>query len=333
MATGKPQALSDRTEDIRKWQIQAYDGAEANASRAIISTLYDGSMSVLKAILEHTKKEPTEHSRYPFLERSLAALFFWGRDHGVSQGELDAALQFSHRLRDTVLTLLVSLGDLLSLGLVQAVPTPEERQAILKTSNIISLTEDARLLLDEPSDTVKHNGDITQLCVSLQNITEGLTVLSSSLGAIADDEFDEEEARAWVQLKDRAAHEYFVDLISARFPSARQQLVQSLGQSNWDRYNYLQRLRDSAANKPDKARADKARSEFHDSGIGSSAPSQSVMGHDHHQPDYAATVVSSRAESSHKRLPPLPEVARFGAPFECEVCGRWMHITRTKEWK
>lgn len=46
----------------------------------------------------------------------MAALHFWGLDFGVSHGKLDMTLQYSPRLRDTVLTVLVSVGDLLSIG-------------------------------------------------------------------------------------------------------------------------------------------------------------------------------------------------------------------------
>lgn len=218
------------------------------------------------------------------------------------------------------------------IGLIQVITASEKRQVMLKTSNLESLTEDARLLLEEPSDTVKYSGeDLKSCCISLENTIEGLKLLSSSLEAIADDDFDDEEARAWVELKDRTAYEYFADLISSRFPSADQKLAQALGQSNWDRYQYIQRLRKSAADQPDHVGNDKARSEFHDSGIGGSAPAQSVIADDHLA--YAATVVSSRAESSHSRLPPLPEVARSGLPFECEVCNRRLQIKRTKQWK
>ncbi|KAJ4358715.1 18S rRNA maturation protein [Didymosphaeria variabile] len=293
MATGQSRTSSSRAEDIKKWQIQTRDGDERTVSTANISTLYDGLMSFLKAILAHTREQGTEVSYYSSLEQSIATLFFWGRDFGVSQGELDAALQYSHRLRDTVLTLLVALGDLLNLGLVQVVPTVEERQALSKTSKVASLTENAKLLIDEPVQAANYNGEtIEQLCKSLKNIIEGLTILSPSLEAIADDESDEEEARAWVQLKDRAAHEYFIDIVSSRFPSASQQLVQALGQSNWDRYNYIQRLRENAIDEPTLVGTDKARSEFHDSGIGSSAPAQSVVAID--RLEYAATVVSIR---------------------------------------
>lgn len=195
---------------------------------------------------------------------------------------------------------------------------------------MVSLTEDARLLLAEPLEPPNYDGeDIEGLCLGLRNTIESLQTLSSSLEAIADDGLHDEEARAWVQLKDRAAHEYFVDLISTRFPSANQQLVQALGQSNWDRYNYVQKLRESSYT--DVVVVDKAKSEFYDSGIGSSAPLQSIILSS--VQDYAATIMSSRAESSHKRLPLLPTGARSGEPFECEICHREVRIKRTREWK
>jgi hypothetical protein len=215
---------------------------------------------------------------------------------------------------------------------VQVVPTAEERQALLKTSQAASLTENAKLLLDEPMQAAAYDGEnIERLFTSLQNIIESLTVLGPSLGSVAYDDSDEEDTRASMQLKDRDAHEYFVDLISSRFPSASQQLVQALGQSNWDRYKYIQKLHENGPDEQTVIRNKEARSEFQDSGIGSSAPAQSVIVND--RLDYAATVVSSRAEASHKRLPPLPEFARSGLPFECEICSRRIRITRTKQWK
>jgi hypothetical protein len=160
---------------------------------------------------------------------------------------------------------------------------------------------------------------------------DSLKILGSSLDFVADDEIDDEESKVWNQLQDRAAHEYFADLISSRFPLASIQLVQSLGQSNWDRYNYLTGLRKSAIEESDVISGEKALSEFHDSGIGTSA-AQSSLGRETRS-EYAATVVSSRAESSHKRLPPLPEAGRSGEAFECEVCNRKVQIQRTREWK
>jgi hypothetical protein len=117
MATKKVLSLSDRSEEIRKWQITTSEGGSGTTvPTAIMSTLYDALMGFLKIVLDHARRRQPTPSYYSSLEDDAAALLFWGCDFGVSQGELDVALQYSHRLRDTVLTVLVSLGDLLSLG-------------------------------------------------------------------------------------------------------------------------------------------------------------------------------------------------------------------------
>lgn len=204
---------------------------------------------------------------------------------------------------------------------------------MLRTTRLVSLTDDAKLLLDEPLEPASYKEDnIDRLCVTLHNKIDSLKILGSSLDFVADDEFDDEESKVWNQLQDRAAHEYLVDLISSRFPLASNQLVQSLGQSNWDRYNHVKTLRENAIEESDVIFGEKAISEFHDSGIGTSAAAQSSLGHEIRS-EYAATVVSSRARSSHKRLPPLPESGRSGEAFECEVCNRKVQIQRTREWK
>ena len=218
-------------------------------------------------------------------------------------------------------------------GLIKTISEEADRKALLRTTRLISLTDDTKLLLDEPLEPAAYGEESTErLCTALHNMIDSLRILGSSLDSVADDEFDDEESRAWVQLKDRAAHEYFVDLISSRFPLASHQLVQALGQSNWDRYNYVKTLRENAIEESDVMLVGKTVSEFHDSGIGTSAAAQSALGRENGS-EYAATVVSSRAESSHKRLPPLPDLGRLGEAFECEICNRKVHIKRTREWK
>lgn len=218
--------------------------------------------------------------------------------------------------------------------------TREEREELLKASKITALTEKTRLALDEPMEEAEYTGlSIQVLCSTLQTKIESLAVLSSSLEAPAEDESDDEEARTWAQLQDRSAHEYFVDLVSSRFPFADKQLAQNLGQSNWDRYIYVQKQQDIAQDEVAIVDVEKTKSEFYDSGIGSSAAAQPMPLEGHAQvarqtqSEYAATVVSSRAEASHKRMPPLPEVGRSGEPFHCEICNRVVQIRRPREWK
>ncbi|KAF2012581.1 hypothetical protein BU24DRAFT_425218 [Aaosphaeria arxii CBS 175.79] len=322
-----------RHEAIKEWQTKTHPEAEAT-TKADIASLYDGLLSFLRLALKELESCDPRPDYVPSLEKSVATLFFWGRDLEVPQGELDLTLQYSHRLRDTVLTLLVSLGDLLSHGLVRIVPSSKKRKALLAKSNIARSTEQARSILEEPLEAACYDDyDVADLCSTLQTKIESLNVLSASLETPADDEADDEEVRQWEEREDRSAHEYFVDLVRSRFPSADRLLTLKLGQANWARYNHVnhvQALRDVVVSAPGptpEAGPENAKSEFHDSGIGSSASGEVA------QPKYAATVVSSRAEASHKRMPPLPADGRAGKPFLCEFCNKKIRVQRTKHWK
>ncbi|PSN61666.1 hypothetical protein BS50DRAFT_533540 [Corynespora cassiicola Philippines] len=336
MAPEGPLSVENRNENIKRWQLSACYGDDTTVSASVISAIYDGLMISFKTVLAEARHERPEPQYLLSLEQCIAALFFWGQDFSVLQGELDTRLQYSHRLRETVLTVLVSLADLLVLGLIRIVPTPEKREALMSASKIVSITENAKLLLDDPIEPPAYGEeDLKRLCMALVNMIESLKSLNPSLEVIAEDE-DGEEAKAWVYLESREAHEYFVELISLRFPSASQQLAQTLGRSNWARYDHIKRLREGMLEEPKAVvQADKPHSEFHDSGVGTSIQAQSelfsIKSKAHSE--YAVTVVSRRAKASHKRIPPLPEVARLGEPFECEVCRKTVQIKRTKDWK
>jgi hypothetical protein len=105
-----------RNEAIKIWQSSANEELESTVSTGIIGTLFDGLLQFLKSILKTLQKCQPKSADRGKLENSLAALFFWGRDLGVSNGELDMKLQHSPRLRDTVLSLLISIGEFMSHG-------------------------------------------------------------------------------------------------------------------------------------------------------------------------------------------------------------------------
>jgi hypothetical protein len=96
------------------WQVKTDGIDEVGIANCIIGSLFDGLMGCLKAVLDHTRQSRPEPPHYWSLEKSAAALLFWGSDHGVSHGNLDRALKHSRLLRDTVLLVLTSIGDLLS---------------------------------------------------------------------------------------------------------------------------------------------------------------------------------------------------------------------------
>lgn len=339
----RPAGLSS-AEGIALWQAGANADADVTTSTGIIASLFDSLMVSLSLMLQTLKNQPMESEHYRFLERSSAALLFWGTDLEVPQGQLDMTLQHSLALRDTVLVILISVGEtirkgvlpylsqivfLLTLyaGLELLIASPKKQDELLKTSRLTILIENARLALHYPEECVHFNElpCIEDLCSSLQSKIRSLSILSSSLECPAESECSDEESRAEPHLQDRPAYRYFADLIALRFPRADEGLIESLGKSNWTRFNYVREQRQSGPNEQTTS-AKEAKSEFHDSGIGSSASVSAPS-------LYAATVVSSRAEASHRRLPPLPRTARTGAPFMCEVCGKTVVIRRTKEWK
>ncbi|ORY05557.1 hypothetical protein BCR34DRAFT_590863 [Clohesyomyces aquaticus] len=348
MAVDQAAQPSQPIDAIQSWQSNAGAGAgdEDTISKGIIGSLFDSIMGVLRCLLEHLDKKdlaaPAQSNfHYDTLEKISASFFFWGLDFGVSRGDLDEILQYSDSLRDTVLIVLVSIGQHTSNNLVSALITPEKRQSVLSTSHLNTLLEHARIILDEPEDTEYFMAESLEVTFQiLRTKVQSLSILSSSLECPAEDKNDGEEARRWTESQDRAADQYYVDLVSERFPMAEKALAERLGRSNWNRYRHLQRQRERVQMEPEASiMKDSSESEFHDSGIGSLGPAQSVFASitrptpARPQSEYASTVVSSRAEASHKRLPPLPEEARLGLPFVCEVCERRVRIRRTREWK
>jgi hypothetical protein len=199
-------------------------------------------------------------------------------------------------------------------------------------SDLTSFIETARYALEGSSDAyadqlwIELDGPELSRCLHIH--VTNLTRLSDSLQSPAESDSDDEEQSHAISHQDVPVHRYFAALIKARFPGADAALVESLGHSNWSRYNHIKRQRETAQNDVETTSGEKARSEFHDSGIGSSS---SVLNPEHQA--YAATVVSSRAEASHRRLPPLPKTARDGQPFTCEICDRVVLIRRTRDWR
>lgn len=100
---------------IRSWQARADAADEATLSTGIIGSLFDGLVAFLKAVLDSSRHNP-EFQHYQSLESDCATLLFWGFDLGVSKGDLDTRLQHSEQLRHTVLTILISIAELISQG-------------------------------------------------------------------------------------------------------------------------------------------------------------------------------------------------------------------------
>ncbi|KAF3052261.1 hypothetical protein E8E11_011456 [Didymella keratinophila] len=116
-----------------------------------------------------------------------------------------------------------------------------------------------------------------------------------------------------VRLDERYAHDYHTDLIRAKFSKAAANLLQSLGQINWDRYQRMQKERDSheytQVATVSSARSQTAESKFQDSGV--------------------ASVPDGKQAST----PPLPTGAKDGQVFECIACGKEIKATNNRDWR
>ncbi len=101
---------------VETWRAVTDETYETGNASGIIESLFDGLIAYLQGMLREIVQPDVEPITYGLLERSATSLLFWGLNHGISQGDLDRSLQHSTLLRDTVLLVLISIGELLSQG-------------------------------------------------------------------------------------------------------------------------------------------------------------------------------------------------------------------------
>lgn len=100
--------------EVEEWQSEPNTNIDIDNGSGIIRSLFNGSTRFLQMILQQIRKNTGANAWYDSLERNAATLLFWGNDHGVPMGDLDNALQHSIFLRDTVILVFISIGELMS---------------------------------------------------------------------------------------------------------------------------------------------------------------------------------------------------------------------------
>jgi hypothetical protein len=188
--------------------------------------------------------------------------------------------------------------------------------------------------------TYQPEQDAKTLCQTLRTKIDTLIMLAPSLASPAEESFDDEEPRAIQYVEDHLPEQAYANSVSQKSPLAASTIVAHLGKLNLDRYNHMLGLqRETMQQEFQSTAMEKARTIFHDYGLGVSLPAQSQVGLniavDSSRPEsvYAPSMVSTRAEASHKRVPPLPAQARSGEPFTCEICKKQVQFQRTRSWK
>lgn len=131
----------------------------------------------------------------------------------------------------------------------------------------------------------------------------------------------------------------YVSLVREKFRNAEDQLVDRLGESNWQRH---QMVREQLKRHPkeEDVIVDKDQdlfysvfrpySTFQDSGIGTSIPACTE-----YAPSHASLQSSNiEGEEGSLRVPPTPEEVKDGTPFQCPFCGLFiLNIKNRIDWK
>ena len=133
----------------------------------------------------------------------------------------------------------------------------------------------------------------------------------------------------------------FIDRVRWRFPQCDIELARRLGKANWARVLNYQEIKNRNCRQPlESHTATKggsshvASTTFHDSGLGTSAPSVPSALSGPAPSQYTETVVSYHGgQGDSVRIPALPEAARKGLPFACVGCGKMVSITNRSQWK
>lgn len=198
--------------------------------------------------------------------------------------------------------------------------------------------EDSKEDSDEESDRIISSAihgirGVREVIDDIAMFTQSLQDLSAALQCPAIDSDGMDQQRRGFSVEGRAAHEYYADLIIAKYPQASEDIAECLGKANWARYQRLQLERDANAHNENKLKdlghkSAVAESEFRDSGIGASIPTAS---------SYSETIVSYTSSvsggGSYVQLPRLPPEAKMGLEFECVACASSIKTVSTREWR
>lgn len=333
---------------IKDWQESTFPSA-SQGELGIVGRLSQGCIDLYSILLEKVKKDSSFTQRESkIFERNYHILLLWADGHEVLSGQLDGVLQKSKDLQRTILLTLNSLSEVMYERLINFVIRSDKdiKAAILRHTSIAVLLEESRYVisgLQEDSDGNESDSDdseynypndsIRATAEDIKTYIQCLVDLSSSINCPAMDPEYRDQIPTLLTLEKRNAHDYYADLISNKFPQASPDLVDRLGKANWSRYQRIQaeRIANASAEAQDisqfEAASVLAGSKFHDSGLGSSIPAQTT---------YAATIlsyISSLTDGNRPQIPPLPEEARKGQPFDCDACGKKIRARNNREWK
>ena len=127
----------------------------------------------------------------------------------------------------------------------------------------------------------------------------------------------------------------YVSLVREKYRQAETQLVERLGEANWQRHVGVRKRMEVEPPVPAEdlviaKSVFRPHSAFHDSGIGTSIPAQTQYTPSH------TSFQSSNTEGEHEslRVPATPAEVHEGIPFQCSICRSMVTNIKTRvDWK
>lgn len=208
---------------------------------------------------------------------------------------------------------------------------------------LTAMTAEASYLIHDATDTSSDSSSdgssdfgldtIDEIVEDLRTDVQCLTELNPLIRNPVFDRSSQKQKEP--EVADWTPQKAFCDKIEQRFPRADHSLVLGLGYANWWRFQTCQeqRLKNEHAEQAEQQQLGTAKedhetvadSKFHDSGLGTSLPTES---------SYAETIMTYSGSNGQKtRIPPLTDEAKRGEPFPCVACGKVVRITNNSAWK
>ncbi|KAI9686882.1 MAG: hypothetical protein M1822_002635 [Bathelium mastoideum] len=336
---------------IDHWQTKS--AAAQSDQHGLIARLFECSIDIYQCFLRASPDEGlgggndiNTLTRPQAFLRSYHVFKLWGDDLGVLEGKLDEVLEQSSKLRREVSRHLGSIARILSKRCVkfhsdEAIEAHANELCMIEEQSASTLPKEEVYYSDSDSDSDSDDCDSNSGAGYANEILEDLRVnirclqnLTPALEWPAKDAGCNEAPGKVDGRTPLSTHHHFAQLVRDKFPLANTALVEQLGENNLKRYLRLQEQRrlNGAQSQSDVLQLEGAtvvaKSKFHDSGKGTSKGPDT-----NHASTVAPSVVSSLTDSARPSVPPLPDSARKGEPFECDACGRRVRVTTLENWR
>jgi hypothetical protein len=221
-----------------------------------------------------------------------------------------------------------------------------ELRIVLEKARIFRENDiDCEGVSDGDNMDLEDNDDRDRLSMSISSLATYTTWLMDLLPAMEDtlnfasQAKGEDESSSLLDFHVSGPARSYILKILDRFPKANPQLVERLGEANWQRHVALRNGVTKEAEGTHVVIEEAPKSVFvpvslfQDSGLGTSLPAHT---------SYAATsvshtsFVSSQAdeEGGGLRVPHTPKAVSQGIPFTCEICGQTLSQIKNRiDWK